>query len=163
MHRNTVRIRYRIRSTWLLATVGLAMAVAACGPPTVTLERLVVEHDHLAGRRVTVAGRVVPFEEPDGTEYFVLEDDRQNRVLLLPADRVQGHAGEEVVVTGEFDFDPEMGRMLRIEELRPLEADPIPQVQGRRTVVLRGPAVGSSRPCSGGRPWCRSSPSTLLR
>ena len=128
MHRNLVRNQYRIRLAWLLATV--VVAVAACGPPAVTLERLVIEQDDLAGRRVTVAGRVVPFEEPDGTVYFVLDDDRQNRVVLLPADRVQGHAGEEVVVTGDFDFDPEMGRMVRIDELRPLDGDPILQSNG---------------------------------
>ena len=128
MHRNPVRNRYRIRLAWLLATV--VVAVAACGPPTVTLEQLVVDQDDLAGRRVTVAGRVVPFEEPDGTVYFVLEDDRQNRVVLLPADRVQGHAGKEMVVTGDFDFDPEMGRMVRIDELRPSDGDPILQSNG---------------------------------
>lgn len=125
-----MRDHYRIRLAWLLATVALAVTVAACGSPTVTLERLVVDQDDLAGRRVTVAGRVVPFEEPDGTVYFVLEDDRQNRVLLLPADRVHDHVGKEVTVSGDFDFDPEIGRVLQIDELRPLEGDPIRQSNG---------------------------------
>lgn len=58
---------------------------------------------------------------------FVLEDEHQNRVLLLPAEQVQDHTGAEMVVTGEFDFDPEVGRVLRVEELRPLEGEPIPQ------------------------------------
>ncbi len=120
----------RSGSALLLAAVALAAAVSACGPPTITLERLVAEQDDLAGRHVTVAGRVVSFEEPDGTVYFVLEDDRQNRVLLLPDDQVQGHAGAEIVVTGEFDFDPEVGRVLLVEELRPLEGEPIPQSNG---------------------------------
>lgn len=130
MHSNPVRNQYRVRFAWLLATVALAVTVAACGSPTVTLERLVVDQDDLAGRRVTVAGRVVPFEEPDGTVYFVLEDDRQNRVLLLPTDRVQGYVGEEVVVSADFDFDPEIGRVLWIDELRPLQGDAVLRSNG---------------------------------
>ena len=130
MHRIPVWNRHRIRLGWLLATVAVAVAVAMCGSPTVTLERLVVDQDNLAGRSVTVAGTVVPFEEPDGTVYFVLEDDRQNRVLLVPADRVQGHVGKEVEVSGDFDFDPEIGRVLRIDELRTLQGDPIRQSNG---------------------------------
>lgn len=99
----------------------LSLVVAACAPSSVTLDRLVADQDDLAGRRVTVAGTVVPFEEPDGTVSFVLEDDGKNRVLLIPTVRVEDHAGEPVVVTGYFDFDPEAGRLLRIEEIRPAD------------------------------------------
>lgn len=130
MHRNLVRRTRRYCSVWLLAAASLALTVAACAPSTVTLSRLVAEQDDLAGRRLTVAGRVVPFEEPDGTVSFVLEDDRQNRVLLLPAALADGHAGEQVVVTGEFDFDPAVGRVLRVEEIRPLEDERNPQPRG---------------------------------
>lgn len=126
MHRRLVAEASGIRPAWLVA-VSLAVAVAACGPPAVTLDRLVGEQDDLVGRRLTVAGRVVSFEEPDGTISFVLEDERQNRVLLLPRVRVEGHAGEQVAVTGVFDFDPVVGRVLRIEELRPVQRDPNPQ------------------------------------
>lgn len=110
----------RIRTVWLVV-LSLGMVVAACAPLDVTLDRLVAEQEDLAGRRVTVAGMVVPFEGPDGTVSFVLEDDRQNRVLLLPTVRVEDHAGEEVVVTGEFDFDSDVGRLLRIEEIRTVD------------------------------------------
>lgn len=109
------------RLGWMVV---LTLVAVACGPSNVTLDRLVADQDDqddLAGRRVTVAGWVVPFEEPDGTVSFVLEDDRQNRVLLLPTVRVEENAGEQVVVTGEYDFDPEVGRLLRVEEIRPAE------------------------------------------
>lgn len=109
---------------WLrVAAVSLALTVAACGPPTVTLERLVAEQDDLSGRRISVSGRVVTFDEPDGTVAFVLEDERQNRVLLLPAAAMDGHTGEQVVVTGKFEFDPEVGRVLRVGELRIVRSD----------------------------------------
>lgn len=111
-------VRSGTRPGWLVV---LSLVVATCAPASVTLDRLVADQDDLAGRNVTVAGTVTPIEEPDGTVSFVLEDDRKNRVLLLPTVRVEDHAGEPVVVTGEFDFDPEVGRLLRIEEVRPAE------------------------------------------
>ncbi|HZD22039.1 MAG TPA: hypothetical protein VE569_01330 [Acidimicrobiia bacterium] len=77
------------------------------------------QQDELAGQRVTVAGTVVPFEEPDGTLSFVLEDEQSNRVLLIPGDRATRYSGEQVVVTGDYDFDPEAGRLLRIEKISP--------------------------------------------
>lgn len=112
-------VRSGTRPVWLVV-LSLAV-VAACAPASVTLERLVAEQEDLAGRNVSVSGRVTPIEEPDGTVSFVLEDERQNRLLLLPTARVEDYAGERVVVTGEYDFDPEVGRLLRIEEIRPAE------------------------------------------
>ena len=118
LDRRSMAVRSETRKVWLVV---LSLVVVACAPSSVTLDRLVADQDDLAGRRVTVAGTVVPFEEPDGSVSFVLEDDRKNRVLLIPTVRVEDHAGKQVVVTGEFDFDPEVGRLLRIEEVRPTE------------------------------------------
>lgn len=99
--------------------LGLALVSAACGPATVTLDQLVAEQDERVGQRLTVEGTVVAFEEPDGSVSYVLEDDSQNRVLLLPPSRADGYPGERVVVTGSFEFDPDVGRVLRVEEIRP--------------------------------------------
>ena len=104
-----------------LVVVSFAVVVAACSPASVTLDRLVADQEDLAGQDVTVSGRVTPIEEPDGTVSFVLEDERQNRMLLVPTARVEDHAGEQVVVTGEYDFDPAVGRLLRVEEIRPAQ------------------------------------------
>lgn len=84
-----------------------------------TLSRLVTDQERYVGDRVTVTGKVVSFEEPDGTESFGLEDTGQNRVLLLPSRIGEPHVGQLVKVTGRFEFEPGLGRTLWVEEIRP--------------------------------------------
>lgn len=95
-----------------------ALVVVACSASSVTLSQLVADEEAFIGRQVDVEGRVVAFLDPDGTEYFVLEDASQNRVMLLPTDLVRGYVGETIEVVGRFDFDPNAGRILEVEEIR---------------------------------------------
>lgn len=106
--------------------VGLILALVsiACSPSTVTLDRLVADQERFIGDRVIVTGWVVSFEEPDGSVSFVLEDAEQHRVLLLPDNIGERHLGDSVAVTGRFDFDPDQGRILWVEEIHPTPGKP---------------------------------------
>ncbi|GEM_PF-3314546 len=105
---------------WMaLAAVGLL--VGACGASEVTLRRIVANQERMSGRRVVVSGRVVAFEDPDGTMDYILEDYQQNRVLLLPDDIAADYVGRQIEVTGLYEFDPGQGRVLWVEEIRPKE------------------------------------------
>ncbi len=103
----------------VLGALLIVVLVASCGGSTVALERLVNRQDRYAGQVVTTEGMVSSFQEPDGTTSYILEDEAQNRVLLLPADAAATHLGESVEVTGLFDFDPERGRTLMVQTWRP--------------------------------------------
>jgi hypothetical protein len=100
---------------WVAALAAVAV-LASCAGSSVPLERLVSRQDRYVGQVVTTGGMVSSFQEPDGTTSYILEDEAQDRVLLLPADTAAGYLGQSVQVTGLFDFDPERGRTLTVQD-----------------------------------------------
>lgn len=144
MHRSVRDVSPGIGRVRFLVALGLALVFAACGPVTVTLDELVADQDERVGQRLTVEGTVVAFEEPDGSISYVLEDDSHNRVLL-PSSRADGHPGERVVVTGSFDFYPDVGRVLRVDEIRTSDGggagSPMRRPQWGRRIRRRLPAA----------------------
>lgn len=105
----------------VVAALALTMtaACASGGPTPVTLATLAAQQDQYDGRTVTTDGvvtevRDAPAEEP----YYVLQDEFDNRVRLLPSDAADSYANEHVSVVGEFRFVADRGRELRIGEIR---------------------------------------------
>ena len=98
----------------------LVLPGAACGPPAETSPaELVAEAETFDGHEVTVSGAVVAFDEDDGASrpHVVLEDADANRIELLPTDEAQPYAGSAVEVTGKFEFAPDEGRRILLEEI----------------------------------------------
>lgn len=56
--------------------------------------------------------------ESAGHTHYVLEDEMSNRVELLPKSSAAVWMGQEVVVTGRFDFQETRGRTLTIQSIR---------------------------------------------
>lgn len=104
-----------------LLVLALALALAGCrgGPRAVPLDELAANPDAFDGQQISTVGRVRPIEDETdpGARHFVLEDKDFNRVLLLPADQAEEHAGAFVRVVGRFAFDETTGRRLDIEEI----------------------------------------------
>ena len=95
----------------------LAALLAGCAPQRVALDQLATHQEAFAGQRVTTDGMVVRFADPDGGVYYVLEDDRHDRVAVVPAALVAPHLGERVVVTGTFAVVAGEGRTIRVETI----------------------------------------------
>lgn len=106
------------RAARVLGVLLVLALLASCSGSTVSLERLVNRQDRYTGQVVTTKGTVTSFQEPDGTTSYILEDDQQNRVLLLPADTAVSYLGQSVQVKGLFDFDPDRGRTLTVQSWR---------------------------------------------
>lgn len=111
-----------MRACALLVCLGL---LAACGPEQpreVSLADLafaMAEHD---GALVETVGVVRAFTEAEDDalrDHFVIEDDAQNRVELVPHDAVAGYVGEQVRVVGRFTVDD--GRLLEVDAITPEE------------------------------------------
>lgn len=78
--------------------------------------------DDYDGREVVTHGVVMEFGADEGAleRHFVLQDADVNRVQLLPDAVAEEHVGRTVEVLGEFEFDPNRGRLLHIETIEPL-------------------------------------------
>lgn len=102
----------------------LAVVSAACsGPRTVALEDLAVEMDRYDGQEVVTHGVVAEFGGDDVDPYFVVQDERPNRVRLVPTHLAEPHAQSMVEVAGTFEYDPNSGRVIRIDRIEPVTAD----------------------------------------
>lgn len=89
------------------------------GPPSeVALVDLVVDQDTHEGELVTTQGVVRTFDEP---RHYWIEDDDQNRVELVPQDRVSSHLGDRIEVTGRFTFRDDEGRRIEVGQLEVLD------------------------------------------
>lgn len=102
-----------------LVAAALAVALAACGTPTVPLEELAVEAEQYDGQEVTTHGVVAEYGEDDGAveRHFVIQDADDNRVRLVPDGSAEEHVGSPVEVSGTFDYDQTRGRSLRIDSI----------------------------------------------
>lgn len=93
------------------------LTLSACGSDEatdVTLAELVANPTAYDGRTVTVRGRVHSFDDP---RHYWLEDDRINRVGLLPSKRIAPHLQRHVQVTGRFSFSRDRGRRITVDHV----------------------------------------------
>jgi uncharacterized protein (DUF58 family) len=121
--------RRRRTTAGAAAVLVLLLALAAgCGPPRVTLADLATDQRAHDGEEITVRGVVVEIE-PDGPvpHYVVVQDAEANRLELIPLQEAESHIGSVVEVTGEYRFDPDRGRRLRIQTIEPLEREQQPE------------------------------------
>jgi hypothetical protein len=111
----------RGRATVTRLLTAVALVVSACGadaPRAVALRELAARQEAYEGQRVRTCGTVVGVVDAAGAEqYYVLEDEGQHRVRLLPDDQARRHERERVAVVGSFRFEPAEGRVLQIDEL----------------------------------------------
>lgn len=115
-----------VRRQWWAAALAaiLLPTLAACGngddgdPEAVTLGQIVADQASYDGDLLRIEGVVVGFENP---EHYVVEDEQQNRVQLLPTGEAAAFEGEQIVVVGRFAFSEEEGRRIEIEEIEAAE------------------------------------------
>jgi hypothetical protein len=90
-------------------------------PVRASLAELVADQDDYDGRRVETAGVVRRFGEADGATrlHYVVEDQRANRVAIVPNEVAEPHTGRQVVVVGLFRFSEAQGRSIEIERIEP--------------------------------------------
>lgn len=105
-----------------ITAIGAAVLLGCSGggdgtPDDVALVDLVVEQDAYDGDLVTTQGVVRTFDEP---RHYWIEDDDQNRVELVPQDRVSPHLGDRIEVTGRFTFRDDEGRRIEVDQLEVL-------------------------------------------
>ncbi len=89
-------------------------------PREAPLAQLVALQDDHDGRTVITEGEVKTFEEP---RHYWIEDDRLNRVGLVPDEAAREHLGQRVRITGRFHYSAETGRRIEVEEISALPSD----------------------------------------
>lgn len=89
----------------------------------VSLANLVAEEEAYVGRDVRTRGVIRAFGEDPGTRHYVVEDERANRVQILPGTAAARFEGRRVVVEGQFGFDQSSGRFIRARRIEPLGED----------------------------------------
>lgn len=101
-------------------TAALALLSTACGgdPVEASLADLARDQDRFSGKAVITSGRVIRFEGPSG-DYYVLQDQDQNRVALIPRERAAPFNGASVRVSGTFDLKERFGRVIEIRTIDP--------------------------------------------
>lgn len=65
-------------------------------------------------RGITTSGTVEAQRNTNGSRYYVLADARQDLVVLRPSTTARRFAGDMVVVSGRFGFDPQSGRTVQV-------------------------------------------------
>lgn len=90
-------------------------------PVGASLAELVADQDDYEGRRVETAGVVRRFGEGEGATrlHYVVEDQRANRIAIVPNDVAEPHTGRQVIVVGLFRFSEGQGRIIEIERIEP--------------------------------------------
>lgn len=109
------------RPAWRgLMAAGVLVALAGCGgPPSVALAELVTEQRAYDGEEIVVRGVVIDIDQEGVRRHAVVQDQDGNRVEIAPFEEVEPHVGAIVEVTGEFEFDPERGRVVHAESIEP--------------------------------------------
>lgn len=99
-------------------TAALAFLSSACGgePQQVSLAELAREQEEFSGKAVVTSGRIQRFEGPSDP-YYVLQDQEQNRVALIPTRRAAPFEGDAVMVSGTFEVKEGLGRVIEIETI----------------------------------------------
>lgn len=105
----------------VLTAALLLAAACARDPSTVTLAELAFDQEGYSGEVVVTEGVVRRFGQDDGGVHYVLEDDADNRVALIPAEQAAEWVGQEVSAQGEFRFSQERGRVLHVGSIGAVE------------------------------------------
>lgn len=106
--------------------MALVLLLAACGGPRVVpLSELAHNADSYDGRRIIAHGVVMEFGDDDGDieRHYVIQGPDVNRVQLLPTEAAESYVGSVVEVVGEFEFDPDRGRLLHVESIEEVTSD----------------------------------------
>lgn len=83
-----------------------------------SLAQLSAHQAAYAGHRVVVHGTIVAFS--DGAEpYFVIQNDHQDRVEIIPAAAIAPYTGRSVTVDGTFHVDQTTGRWIQLRSISP--------------------------------------------
>jgi len=100
----------------LLAAALCTVLLAACGSNSgsVTLETLVEMQNEYNGERVATRGVLRTFDNP---RHYWIEDEKMNRVALLPEDKLPPLVGRTLRVVGQFSYSPSTGRIITIEHM----------------------------------------------
>ncbi|MEW6645903.1 MAG: hypothetical protein AB1450_01725 [Pseudomonadota bacterium] len=100
----------------MLAAAMCMLLLTACGTNSgsVTLETLVDMQREYDGERVATRGVVRTFDNP---RHYWIEDDKLNRVALLPEDQLPPLVGRAIRVVGKFSYSPSTGRIITIERM----------------------------------------------
>lgn len=112
------------RSAALRALTAAALVIAlgaGCGPPSVSLAELVTEQRTYDGEEIVVRGVVIDVDQEGVRRHAVIQDQNANRVEVAPFEKAKPHVGSIVEVTGEFEFDPNRGRVLHVDSIEPIE------------------------------------------
>ena len=121
--RHFLRLNHAVLALLLLNSPGSATGCSedSGAPVRVMLAELVPDQDDYDGRRVETAGVVRRFGEADGATrlHYVVEDQRANRVAIVPDEVAESHTGRQVVVVGLFRFSEGQGRSIEIERIEP--------------------------------------------
>lgn len=85
-------------------------------PVPVTLAELVANQEDFDDRLVEATGIVRRFGPAEGASrlHYVVEDERANRVAIVPNHIAERYTGQEVTVAGFFHFGEEEGRRIEI-------------------------------------------------
>lgn len=119
-------VGWRLGEVATLAAVALVLMLLLGGcksssgtgtPVEVSVAQLAAEQSAYAGKDVRTRGVVRMFADPEG-DYYVVEDSLENRVELMPASSATSYADQQVTVIGRFDVDPNVGRVIKITEIR---------------------------------------------
>ncbi len=115
----------RSRIARALAAATLILAVGCAGGSTqteVSLARLATDEQAYLGETVQAVGTVRVFGEDASARHYVIEDDQQHRVALVPGQEAVSFVGQRVKVVGRFDFSDTSGRLIRVDSIEPSAA-----------------------------------------
>jgi hypothetical protein len=111
------------RFTLLLLLCALLQSACTGGDAVeVPLSALTSDPQRFDGRQVSTRGTVRGIQEPF---HFWIEDERLNRVQLLPPESAQPFVGQEVRVVGRYSYTQREGRRLQVQDLEGLEGKPL--------------------------------------
>ena len=106
----------------LAAVIVLPLALLSTrgrGDGSIPLAQLAAQQEAYAGKVVRTHGVVREFEGGYVGVHYVIEDDRQNRVLLQPPDVAAPYLGRDVTVLGRFEWHAEGGRFITVNQITP--------------------------------------------
>jgi hypothetical protein len=94
----------------LLVVLGPACSTGQSDSPVeISLASLALGPQQWQGKRIEVQGKLLPFTDPDGTSYGVIEDSFQNRVAIRTVEKWTDLTGQTVKASGVLEFDAAFG------------------------------------------------------
>lgn len=115
-------IYHLISSKYFVIALLATIALVSCGkkqnindnPTQVSLAMLASDPDFLSGRQVLTQGTVRYFKEP---LHYWIEDEKLNRVEILPQQLIAPYLGQNVVIRGKFLISENGSRQIMLIEI----------------------------------------------